>query len=178
MHRLFVAICPPAAIFSNIAAIMSGVEGARWQSEAQLHITLRYIGEVDRHEAQDIALALGHIAFAPFDASLLGLGTFARRGRLDTLWTAVTPRDHLERLHRKVDRACVQCGLSPESRAYLPHMTLARFGRVAGPLDDYMARNAGFASPSFPVRDFGLYESEPGQGGSSYHLVDRYPAKA
>lgn len=177
MHRLFVAIRPPSAILSNILAIMSGIEGARWQDDAQLHITLRYIGEVDRHKAQDIAVALGHIAFTPFEISLSGVGSFQRKGRIDSLWAGVIPPPPLEHLHRKVDRACIQCGLPPEGRAYLPHMTLARFGRVAGPADRFMARHAGLISAPFMVRDFCLFESELGQGGSTYQLIERYQAK-
>jgi 2'-5' RNA ligase len=177
MHRLFVAIRPPSAILSNILAIMSDIEGARWQTDAQLHITLRYIGEVNRHIAQDIAAALGHIPFTPFEISLSGIGSFQRKGRLDCLWAGVIPPHPLEHLHRKIDRACVQCGLPPESRAYLPHLTLARFGRVAGPIDPFMTRHAGLTSAPFTVHDFCLFESELGQSGSTYHLIERYPAR-
>ncbi len=157
---------------------MSGVEGARWQRDDQLHITLRYIGEVDQPMAQDVAAALARIAFAPFDVALSGLGAFARRGRLDALWAGVTPRDPMERLHRKIDHACVRCGLAPEGRAYLPHLTLARFGKVAGSPDEFLARHAGLASPPFAVEEFGLFESELGREGSTYHLVERYPARS
>ena len=177
MHRLFVAIRQPVAIISNILAIMSGVAAARWQDAAQLHITLRYIGEVDRHTAQDIAVALGHIPFPPFEISLSGVGSFQRKGRLDNLWAGVIPVHPLEHLHRKIDRACIQCGLPPEGRAYLPHMTLARFGHAAGPIDRFMAQHAGLTTAPFTVRDFGLFESELGQGGSTYQLIERYQAK-
>jgi len=51
MHRLFVAIRPPAAIRAILLGAMGGISGARWQSEDQLHLTLRFIGEVDRHRA-------------------------------------------------------------------------------------------------------------------------------
>src|SRR3546814_10503522 len=61
MHRLFVAIRPPAAIRKALLSIMGGVEGARWQSDDQLHLTLRFIGEVDRHRADDIAAALATV---------------------------------------------------------------------------------------------------------------------
>src|SRR3546814_1235738 len=60
MHRLFVAIRPPSAIRKALLSIMGGVEGARWQSDDQLHLTLRFIGEVDRHRADDIARSEEH----------------------------------------------------------------------------------------------------------------------
>ena len=59
MHRLFVAIRPPAEIRRALTALMGGVAGARWQDDDQLHLTLRFIGEVDHHRAEDIAAALG-----------------------------------------------------------------------------------------------------------------------
>lgn len=155
---------------------MSGVESARWQDDSQLHITLRYIGEVDRHKAQDIAVALGHVAFNPFDISLSGVESFQRKGRLDSIWAGAIPFRHLEHLHRKIDRACIECDLPPEGRAYLPHMTLARFGRVAGSIDGFINQNAGLTSASFAVREFCLFESELGHGGSTYQLIERYQA--
>ena len=61
MHRLFVALEPPAAIRHQLLDLMGGIANARWQTEAQLHLTLRFIGEVDRHRAEDVAAALGRI---------------------------------------------------------------------------------------------------------------------
>ena len=57
MHRLFVALRPPVPVRDHLLDLMHGVEGARWQSDDQLHLTLRFIGEVDRHQASDIAAA-------------------------------------------------------------------------------------------------------------------------
>lgn len=61
MHRLFVGIRPPAAIRALLLDKMSGAEGVRWQDDEQLHITLRYIGEVERPVAEDIAAMLGQV---------------------------------------------------------------------------------------------------------------------
>ena len=58
MRRLFVAIRPPAPIRALLLDAMGGIGGARWQSDDQLHLTLRFIGEVDRHLAGDIHAAL------------------------------------------------------------------------------------------------------------------------
>lgn len=122
MHRLFVAIRPPAAHREQLLALMGGVAGARWQRDDQLHLTLRFIGEVDRHRASDIADALRTIRFAPFDARIAGVGVFDRRGLIDTLWAGVQPRDPLASLHRKVDRACV---------AWVSHPKSAPIGRTS-----------------------------------------------
>jgi 2'-5' RNA ligase len=174
MHRLFVAIRPPPHIRAQLLAQMGGVAGARWQRDDQLHLTLRFIGEVDRHRAADIADALRTIRVAPFDASLSGVGAFDRRGMIDALWAGVQPRDPLTSLHRKIDRACVALGLPPEERAYLPHITLARFGRTGALVDPFLAAHAALTSAPFTVAGFALFESQLGHDGARYHIVEHY----
>lgn len=176
MHRLFVAARPPASHRAALLAIMADVAGARWQSDAQLHLTLRFVGEVDRHRANDLVDALRLIRFTPFDVAVAGVGLFDRKGVVDTLWAGVEPRDPLASLHRKIDRACVAIGLPPEGRAYRPHITLARFGRGGGLLDPFLARHAALTSPPFPVDSFALFESHLGHDGASYHAIARFGA--
>lgn len=174
MHRLFVAIRPPATIRNQLRSIMYGIEGARWQDDSQLHLTLRFIGEVDRHRANDIAAALGGINAPAFAIAIQSVGLFDRKGRAEALWAGVAPQEDLKKLHNKVDRACHCVGTKPDERAYLPHITLARLNRAAGPVGDFLSLHAGLASPAFTVDEFGLYESELGREGAIYHLVERY----
>lgn len=174
MHRLFVALRPPASVRGRLLDLMHGVENARWQSDDQLHLTLRFIGEVDRHQATDIADALSRIAFPAVDISLSGVGVFDRRGRVETLWAGVTPQDRMAALHAKVDRACVAAGVAPDDRAYRPHVTLARFNRPSNDIDRFLAEHAGLSTEPFTLEDFGLYESILGSEGAVYHLAERY----
>ena len=174
MHRLFVAARPPGFVREQLLDLMEGVPGARWQDDEQLHITLRFIGAVDSPIAEDIAAALGCVDQASFTVALDGLGTFGGRGGGNALWAGVRPQDQLARLHRKLDHAIVRLGLEPERRAYLPHITLARFSRSPSGLDDFLARHAGLTSPPFEVTDFGLYESRLAPSGASYVLIARY----
>ncbi|HEX7782300.1 MAG TPA: RNA 2',3'-cyclic phosphodiesterase [Sphingobium sp.] len=178
MHRLFVALRPPVPIRDVLLGLMQGVEGARWQSDEQIHCTLRFIGEVDRHQADDIAAMLARVAVPGFSLALSSVGTFDRRGRIDTLWAGVTPHDAVSALHARIDRACIMAGCASEHRAYLPHITIARLNRASGPLHHFLASNAGLSSPPFPVTEFGLYESALGREGPVYHLVERYPLTA
>ena len=67
MNRLFVALRPPAAVRDALLDATEGVERARWQDEDQLHLTLRFVGEVDAPIANDLAAALGQVDAAPFD---------------------------------------------------------------------------------------------------------------
>lgn len=175
MHRLFVAIDPPEAIKDQLIDLMGGVAAARWQTDEQLHLTLRFIGEVDRHQANDVAAALASVHHPSFELALSGAGTFDKRGQVNALWAGVTPHDDVDRLHKKVDQAVTRTGIAPEHRAYHPHITLARLNRSSGELGAFVSRHGGLSSAPFAVADFCLYESRLTRDGAVYAIVERYP---
>ena len=176
MHRLFVAIRPPEPVRDLLIDAMEGVPGLRWQDDEQVHLTLRFIGEVERPMAEDLALALSRVRFERFAIRIAGVGRFEQRGR-GALWAGVEPRAPLAALAAKVERACVGVGLSPERRAFHPHITLARWGRsAAGSLDPYLARHAALVSEPFEVEAFHLYQSHLGRDGAHYERVADYRA--
>src|SRR5260221_1888947 len=113
MHRLFVAIRPPGPIRDLLIDAMDDSPEFRWQNEEQLHLTLRFIGEVERPVAEDIAAALGAIRARPFDVRINGVGRFEQRNAR-ALWAGVEPKEPLAALAAKVDRACLSVGLEPE----------------------------------------------------------------
>ena len=176
MHRLFVAIRPPEDIRTRLLSLMGGIAGARWQDDDQLHLTLRFIGDADRHHANDLAEALSSLRFSPFALSLAGLGQFDRKGHTHIVWAGVQPHDALQHLHRKIDRACVAAGFPAEERAYLPHITLARFGRSGGDTEGFITHHAGLSSAPFTVDEFALFESHLTQSGAHYEIAATYPA--
>jgi 2'-5' RNA ligase len=107
------------------------------------------------------------------------MGSFERRGQAATLWIGLAPQEPLKGLHQKVDQACVRAGLDPERRTYHPHITLARLGRSAEPVEAAIARSGGAVSAPFLVESFGLYESFLTPEGAVYSLVERYlPAES
>lgn len=175
MHRLFAAIRPPAEIREKLLSIVEGIRGARWQDDGQLHLTLRFIGEVERHQAEDIALALGQVRHPPFEIALDGIGQFDGNGARGGLWVGVTPHDALRHLHKAVDSALRRAGVPPEGRAYLPHITIARLNSSSGPVSDFVAVQGTIASAPFAVDSFCLYESFLSAGGARYEIVERYP---
>lgn len=175
MHRLFVAIRPPEAIRNQLLDLMGGVSGARWVGEDQMHLTLRFIGEVDRHLANDVHAALAGVRQTPFEIALSGLGAFERRGETKVLWAGVAPHEALKALRKKVDQALARTGLEAERRAFHPHVTLARLGRGAGPLGPLLESAGGVTSPPFRVAEFRLYESRLTPDGAIHSVVQRYP---
>src|SRR3546814_7124263 len=90
------------------------------------------------------------------------------------VWAGVEPHEPLAALHRKVDQLLARVGVAPETRAFMPHITLARLNRGSGPVAPFLALNSDLASPPFEFSHVTLYESEMGHGGSRYHPVARY----
>ncbi|MBX9796038.1 RNA 2',3'-cyclic phosphodiesterase [Sphingomonas sp.] len=178
MHRLFIGLCPPPPIRARLLAIMGGVPGARWQDDAQLHLTLRFIGEVDGRVAADIADLLATIHAPAPKVAIRGVGAFDRKGRPDAIWAGVAPAAPLAALHRKIDHLLVRLGLAPEGRAFVPHITLARLARGAdarAATDAFLTRHAGLTSDMFSCDDLILYESHLGHGGAAYRVAARWP---
>lgn len=178
MHRLFIALVPPAPVRTYLTGLMAGVPGARWQRDDQLHLTLRFIGPVDRHQAEEIAIALSALRHAPLTLALNGVGQFAHRGRPHALWAGVHPQTELVALHHKLDQLLIRCGLAPERRAYLPHIALARFGAGGGTTEPFLRAHAALAGPSFTLDALHLFESVLGHAGATYAVIERYPFRA
>ncbi|MGZ2412087.1 RNA 2',3'-cyclic 3'-phosphodiesterase [Sphingomonas sp. F9_3S_D5_B_2] len=175
MHRLFVAIRPPEHIRDLLIDAMDDSADFRWQSEEQLHVTLKFIGEVDRPVAGDIADALGRVRSPAFELRVAGAGRFEQRSA-GALWAGVEPREPVAALAAKVDRACQGPGVEPERRAFHPHITLARWkGRRTREVADFLERTRGLASEPFAVESFLLFESQLSRHGAHYEEVASYP---
>ena len=175
MHRLFVALRPPPDVRRQLFELMGGVPGARWQDDNQLHITLRYIGEVPTPVAEDVAAALGGIHAPPLSLRLSGVGCFDKHDRPNALWAGIAPHGAISTLHKKIDHALVRIGLPSEARAYRPHITLARLNRSAGPVEGFLAVHAALASALFDIAYMTLFESHLGGEGPSYEAIERWP---
>jgi 2'-5' RNA ligase len=174
MHRLFVAIRPPEPIRDLLIDAMDDSPDLRWASDEQLHLTLRFIGEVERPLANDIADALSAIRFPAFELRIVGVGRFDRRNG-GAVWAGVEPRKPVAELAAKVDRACVAAGLEPERRAFHPHITLARYGRrSAAAARDCEQRRADLSSPPFTVDRFTLFESHLSRHGAHYEEIAKF----
>lgn len=173
--RLFVALAMPEAVAQSLLLLQGGVPGARWHPRENLHLTLRFIGEVDGREAADIDDALAAIRAPGFTLELNGLGTFGNRDPRQ-LWAGVRPNEALMHLQRKIESALQRIGLAPEPRKFTPHVTLARLKAPRrDKLMEYMSAHALYASAPFAVSAFALYESMLTPNGSLYTIEREYP---
>lgn len=174
MHRLFVAIRPPEPIRDLLIDAIDESPDFRWQTEDQLHLTLRFIGEVERPLANDLADGLRRIGAHRFEICITGTGIFERRAG-GALWAAIEPRTEVAALAAKVERVCQETGIEPEHRAFHPHITLARWkGRRSREVRDFLDRTRGLSSEPFEVAEFILFESRLSRHGAHYEPVMTY----
>jgi 2'-5' RNA ligase len=171
--RLFVAVRPPAAIREALLGVSSGIDGARWQDDDQLHLTLAFCDDVDGARAGDLVETLADVESAAFPLEAAGVGHFERKQMPTALWAAVPLSPPLAQLHGRIERACRRAAITTEKRALRPHITLARLPRSAGPIGDWLSRYGTLRAGPWEVTGFTLYESHLRPEGSLYvPLVD------
>jgi len=165
MIRLFIGLGLPAELAARLEIMGRGIPGARWVEARNLHVTLRFIGEVDEGMAAEIDEALADVS-AP---------TFGRPNP-NHLWAAVDKAPPLLHLQAKVEAALARLGLEPEGRKYLPHVTLARLRDApVGRIQDFVAHHSPFAAGPWPVDHFILFRSHLGRSGAEYEALAEYP---
>ncbi len=168
MIRLFVALPIPNSVAAGLMLIQAGVPGARWSTREQLHLTLRFIGEIDGRDANAIDEALASIAAPAYTLALKGVGEFGGK-KPHSLWAGVDNAEPVVHLQRKIESVLQRIGLAAEERKFKPHVTLARLRATPpGRVMDYLADHALYASAPFPVTEFILYESILTPNGSLY----------
>lgn len=172
--RLFAALPIPDSVARGLLMMQGGVPGARWQAREQLHLTLRFIGEVDGRDASDLDEVLSGIDAPAFDLQLHGVGQFGNK-QPHSLWAAARPNDLLDHLQRKVDTAIRRIGQPQDAHKFTPHVTL---GRLRHPdLDkvrEWLVTHALATSPEFAVDRFCLYSSKLTSDGSIYRVEQEY----
>ena len=168
MIRLFAALALPDAVLDSLFALEYGVPGARWASREQLHLTLRFIGEVDGRDAAAIDDALAAISAPRFILELKGVGEFGGKNPR-ALWAGIEPNEALVHLQRKIETALQRIGLEAETRKFTPHVTLARLrASPPGRMLDFLTDHALYRSGAFEVGAFTLFSSVLTSDGSHY----------
>lgn len=183
MPRLFVAIDLPELLKQTLTALPAQFDGARWEPAEKVHLTLRFIGDVDTESATAIHWALNEVKAPALALQIIGVGQFPPNPRKPprVLWAGVTNPPALLSLYEAVEAALRALGLPSDDRQFAPHITLARIksdaGRTTEAAQRYLDANADLRSAVFPVTAFHLIESTLGTGGSRYRTLADYPLR-
>jgi len=175
--RVFIAISLPDSILRAIGNAQdrfrrSGFD-IRWVRREGIHLTLKFLGEVDRPDLEKVpdAMERACMGFSCFSLQGAGVGVFPDLKRPRVIWTGISgDAEILKNLHAKLDSELKGVGFPKETRPFKGHLTL---GRVKGPLDKAKFRSAledlsDFATESFLVDSLVLYQSTLRPQGAVY----------
>lgn len=176
MIRLFLGLALPADLRERLSTVQNGVAEARWEDPADLHITMRFIGEIQENMAEDLHDLLSRSSLPGGPVTLHGFGGFRNRRGVRTLQIEVIPTPTLIHLHEKCESLCHQAGLPPRAERYHPHVTLARFSPpVTGRIETILAANADWPGGTFTPPALTLFRSHLGRSGPRYEELAAYP---
>ena len=175
MPRLFTALEIPRDAALSLSLLRGGLPGARWVDVENYHMTLRFIGDVEGHVADDIADALDRVHRPSFMLALSGVGAFGQK-KPHAIWAGAIASPDLTALQGEIDRICHRLGIPADPRKFMPHVTLARL-RNSSPVEvaRYLSARGNFSTSPFRVGRFVLMSSRDSVGGGPYVIEEAWP---
>jgi 2'-5' RNA ligase len=180
--RLFVAVNLPGAVRRALWAAAAPLREARlpvkWTAEEALHLTLKFLGEVEEQRAAPIgeALTAAVKTVRPFDIGLGGFGAFPTAERPRVLWIGLERHPALELLANDVERSLGPHGFAPELKPFHPHLTIGRVKKGVRPAAfrglEALGRNLDYESV-VRVESVDLMHSTLHRSGPTYRIVHR-----
>lgn len=176
MPRLFTALEIPRDAALSLSLLRGGLPGARWIDVENYHLTLRFIGDVEGHIADEIAHALDRVKRPEFMLSLAGVDAFGTK-KPHSIYAGVSASPDLIALQAEIERICQRLGLPADQRKFTPHVTLARLKSNVR-IDDvarYLSGRGNFTTLPFKVGRFVLMSSRESTGGGPYVVEEAWP---
>lgn len=175
MPRLFIALEVPRDAALSLSLLRGGLPGARWIDTENYHITLRFIGDVEGHIADEITNALDRVNRPSFTLSLSGVEVFGSK-KPHSIYAGVEPSTELSALQAEMERLMQRLGLPAEPRKFTPHVTLARLRNPSTiDLANYLSARGNFATMPFKINRFVLMSSRDSVGGGPYVIEETWP---
>jgi 2'-5' RNA ligase len=175
-ERLFIALTLPPPVRDFLAGLTQPLPGVTWTHADQLHVTLRFLGDVSVEQLEPMIARLATVRVAPFILPVEGVGTFPPNRPPRVVWIGVgSGHPRLFQLRQRLDDALLASGLQLDVRTFHPHVTLARVTENAGAaLTHWIHMQRDVAAPPFRVEAFDLYASELRPTGAVHTLKQRF----
>src|SRR5947199_6131583 len=180
--RLFVALEVPPAVRENLASMLQTLRAVspqtRWVRLENLHVTLKFIGEVPQTKLAGIREALSGVRSKQLvTLDFRGLGFFPNEKHPRVFWAGIVASPNLKTLAADIDKATERLGIPREQRPFSPHLTLARFGSPGLPekLRAAIQENAARELGSLRTSQFHLIESKLHPSGAEYTTLESLP---
>jgi RNA 2',3'-cyclic 3'-phosphodiesterase len=177
--RLFVAIPVPPDVQARVRELVDELRPlatVRWDRSAGSHVTVKFIGEVAPAALADIEGALASVARPPMRIVVRGTGWFPAARAPRVFWAGVEGPPALAELAGDIDRALAPLGIRRETRAFAPHMTLARVtpGASLDTLRAWLRARPALELGAFEAHDFAIYESRISDGKPLHDVRGRF----
>ena len=183
--RLFIALEIPVAVRENLAALLKSLQAISpetgWVRPENLHLTLKFIGEVCETKLAAIRSALATVrSDRPVTLRFRGLGFFPDEKHPRVFWAGIEASSNLRALASDIERATEKLGIQRKQRPFSPHLTLARFEhpRLPEKLRSAIQENAARDFGSLRTNQFHLIESKLKSSGAEYTTVESFPFAA
>ncbi len=168
--RLFVAAELSGAVRKSIADYIHDIsplwEGVRWEREHKLHITLKFLGNVEHSVAKSASAIVGNITkeHSVMNMRSTGLGGFPNLKRPRVLYIGLSENQHLAKLHSDLENGLEQAGFEKEKRIFTPHVTIGRVKNRALIKGDIITMD----EVEFDITNIAVVESKLSNSGSEY----------
>ena len=140
-----------------------------------MHLTLRFIGEVEGALFKDIRERLFDLDSPEIMLSIKGVGHFPPRGAPKVIWAGIEASGELMLMRNRINSILRQCGVAPDNRKFHPHITLARLKNTSsGRVARFLSENHNLALPPFQVSELTLFSSIRSSKGALHTIEDRY----
>jgi 2'-5' RNA ligase len=182
--RTFIAIELPVNVRAQIAQHIQGLRQlisdvrASWVREENLHLTLKFLGDVPVGDIQKLSIAAASVAAAvdPFSFSIVGCGTFPPHGQPKVLWIGIEDSSHnLISLQQHLEAECERIGFAREARQFHPHLTIARVRSPKGSRQlAQFHQDTDFPAQIVSVSEVVVFRSELRSEGSKHTVISRH----
>jgi 2'-5' RNA ligase len=180
--RTFLALTLPQTVREKLAAVRTALQSkhvrAVWQSNEKYHVTIRFLGTIQRELLEDIKRRSRALAarMSPMDLVIASLGAFPDPQKPRVIWAGVHQTDRLMNLMMDLEEECRAAGLEPERRRPHPHCTLARvkYGQK-NPNLTALLKSITFDPILTRASELTLMKSDLHQGGAVYSTLTSYP---
>jgi 2'-5' RNA ligase len=183
--RLFCAIDIPSQVREPLAQHIVNLRekvpeaSATWNRPENIHLTIKFIGEVTQPRADDLSQAASRAVagMTRFEFEVGGAGSFPKQGLPKVLWIGIGDSSRkLSELYKRLEEECTSEGFSKEQREFHPHLTVARLRKSHGARTLAAAhKEQGFPSLIVPVLELLVIRSELSSQGSKYTVISRHP---
>ncbi len=174
--RLFIAIDIPDWSKQQLKELQDPNLGVSWTTPDTMHLTLRFIGNVEEPgKQQELAGQLSSIQMPVFEMTIKDLGYFPPRKHPKIIWAGIENNSLLTELQQAIEHACRAADFEPDKRSYIPHITIGRVKNASKKeVNTFFNQNKRVWIEEIPVTEFVLYESKLDSDGARHYPLERF----